>query len=177
MRPQSIRVQLPAAVAGLMSESVLTGYGKLATGGDFAPSSKQIKAQLAGLTPGCLFDAPVNNLAMADGCLAGLWLLHGFLDESHEISQSLKTSEGSFWHGVMHRIERDFWNSKYWYRQVGSHQVIDAMAARDSSYPEGLVDACELACEAGGDANVAEDVIAEWICLFEFCYENAQLIV
>ena len=173
MSPHSISVQLPAAVAGLMSESVLTGYGNLATGGDFSPSSKEVKTQLAGLTPGCLFDGSVSNLAMADGCLAGLWLLHGFLDESHDISQSLKTSEGSFWHGIMHRIERDFWNSKYWYRQVGSHQVIETMATRDSSYPEGLVDACERACEAGGDAEVAVDAIAEWICLFEFCYNSA----
>ena len=64
----------------------------------------------------------------------------------------LKTAEGSFWHGIMHRIELDFWNSKYWYRQVGSHQVIDAMAARDTNYPEGFVDACQRAHESGGDA-------------------------
>lgn len=173
MSAQNISVQLPAAVAGLISESVLTGYGKLATGDDFSSSGKEVQAQLEELTPGCLFDGPVTNLAMADGCLAGLWLLHGFLDESHEISQSLKTSEGSFWHGIMHRTEPDFWNSKYWYRQVGSHQVIETMTARDSSYPDGFVDACERACESGGDAEVAAAAIAEWICLFEYCYENA----
>ena len=139
MSPQSINVQLPAAVAGLVSESALAGYGNLATGGDFSSSNKEIKAQLAGLTPGCLFDDSVSNLAMADGCLAGLWLLHGFLDESHEISQSLKTSEGSFWHGIMHRIERDFWNSKYWYRQVGSHQVIDCLLYTSPSPRDGLL--------------------------------------
>ena len=110
---------------------------------------------------------------MADGCLSGLWLLHGFLDESHDISQALKTAEGSFWHGIMHRIEPDFWNSKYWYHQVGSHQVIDALAARRSDYPDGFVDACQRAHESGGDSEVASDAIAEWICLFEFCYRNA----
>ena len=47
------------------------------------------------------------------------------------------------------------------------------MAARNSSYPAGLVDACERACEVGGDAEVAVDAIAEWICLFEFCYNSA----
>ena len=72
MSPQSINVQLPAAVAGLVSESALAGYGNLATGGDFSSSNKEIKAQLAGLTPGCLFDDSVSNLAMADGCLACL---------------------------------------------------------------------------------------------------------
>jgi len=173
MSHNRINVQLPAVVAGLISEAALAGYGELVTGGDFS-TSKENKAQLAGLTPGCLFEGPVGNLAMADACLAGLWLLHGFLDESHEISQSLKTSEGSFWHGIMHRIERDFWNSKYWYRQVGPHQVIEMMTARDSSYPEEFVDACERACKVGGDVEVALDAIAEWVCLFEFCYENAQ---
>ena len=173
MTLHSINIQLPPAVSGLINESALTAYGRLSTGGEFSRGSKEIKTQLAGLTPGCLFDTPVKNLAMADGCLAGLWLLHGFLDESHEISQSLKTAEGSFWHGIMHRIEPDFWNSKYWYRQVGSHQVIEAMAARNSEYPDGFVDACQRAHESDGDAEVASDAIAEWICLFEHCYRNA----
>ena len=107
---------------------------------------------------------------MADGCLAGLWLLHGFLDESHEISQSLKTAEGSFWHGIMHRIEPDFWNSKYWYRQVGSHQVIQAMAAENSAYPDGFVDALLMNLVA---IPKWPATLAEWICLFEHCYRNA----
>ena len=174
MNPQSISVQPPPAVAELISDSALANYGKLAAGDDFSRSSKDVQTRLASLTPACLFAAPVSNIGMADGCLSGLWLLHGFLDESHEISQSLKTSEGSFWHGIMHRIESDFWNSKYWYRQVGSHQVIDDMTARNSEYPNGFVDACERANESGGDADVAGDAIAEWICLFEHCYRNAS---
>ena len=173
MASQSISIQLPTSVSALISKSALTNYGKLATGEEFSRGNKETKKQLSGLTPSCLFSTEVNNLSMADGCLAGLWLLHGFLDESHEISQSLKTVEGSFWHGIMHRIEPDFWNSKYWYRQVGSHQVIDAMAVRCASYPDGFVDACERAHESGGDADVANDAIAEWICLFEHCYRNA----
>ena len=173
MPQHNISVQLPASVAGLVTESALDAYGKLATGDGFSPGGKAIKAQLADLTPGCLFESPVTNLAMADGCLSGLWLLHGFLHESHEISQSLKTPEGSFWHGIMHRIEADFWNSQYWYRQVGSHQVIDSMMDREVSYPNGFVDACQRAHEAGGDVEVANVAIVEWICLFEHCYNNA----
>ena len=173
MTPHQISVQLPPAVAGLISQSALTNYGKLATGDEFSRGSTEVKAQLNDATPGCLFTAPVRNRPMADACLAGLWLLHGFLDESHQISQSLKTAEGSFWHGIMHRIEPDFWNSKYWYRQVGSHEVINAMSARNSEYPDGFVDACERAHEVGGDPEVASDAIAEWICLFEYCYRNA----
>src|SRR3972149_251074 len=44
---------------------------------------------------------------MAACCLAGAWLLYDYLDNSHTISQSIKTHTGSFWHGIMHRREGD----------------------------------------------------------------------
>src|SRR5262245_24905061 len=49
---------------------------------------------------------------MARCCLAGLWLLYDFLDESHAISQEIDSSSGSYWHGIMHRREPDFTNAK-----------------------------------------------------------------
>ena len=55
--------------------------------------------------------------------LAGALWLHGFLEESHVISQGLGSSEGSYWHALMHRSEPDFSNSKYWYRRVGKHAI------------------------------------------------------
>ena len=47
------------------------------------------------------------------------------------------------------------------------------MMDREVSYPNGFVDACQRAHEAGGDAEVANVAIVEWICLFEHCYNNA----
>lgn len=72
-------------------------------------------------------DAHLVDLEMARCCLAGVWLLHDFLNESHAISQQIETSSGSFWHGVMHRREGDFSNAKYWFRQVGPHPVFDEL--------------------------------------------------
>src|SRR3974390_1770578 len=58
----------------------------------------------------------VRDRDMAMGCLAGLWLVHDFLDESHRISQDIATTSGSYWHGIMHRREPDPDNAKYWFR-------------------------------------------------------------
>jgi hypothetical protein len=60
---------------------------------------------------------------------AGLWLLAGELDRSHSVSQILETAEGSYWHGIMHRREGDFWNAKYWFRRVGRHPVLEQLAS------------------------------------------------
>lgn len=65
----------------------------------------------------------ISDHDYASACLSAIWLHHDFLDESHTISQSIYTNTGSFWHGIMHRREGDYWNSKYWFRQVGNHPV------------------------------------------------------
>src|SRR6516165_1333879 len=60
--------------------------------------------------------AKAKDQSFASTCLAGLWLFHDFLDESHAISQDIDTIEGSYWHAILHRREPDYVNSKYWFR-------------------------------------------------------------
>ncbi len=80
--------------------------------------------RLRGLTPAALLDGrQAADGGMAQACLAGLWLYHDYLDESHAISQEIHTPSGSFWHGILHRREGDFDNAKYWFRRVGNHAV------------------------------------------------------
>jgi hypothetical protein len=95
------------------------------------PGEPQMAARelLNALTPATVV-APraVADRDLALACCAALWLRLDFLDESHEISQSIDTPEGSFWHGVMHRREPDFMNARYWFRRVGRHKVYGPLA-------------------------------------------------
>ncbi|MEM9351524.1 MAG: hypothetical protein AAGA92_00780 [Planctomycetota bacterium] len=114
----------------------------------------------------------------ADCCLAGVWLLHSYLDESHSISQGVSTPDGSYWHGVMHRREGDYSNAKYWFRRVGGdHPVFAAVAAAcgDPRWsPAEFVDACEAAAAGGrGAERCVETQRLEWALLFEHCYRAA----
>lgn len=116
---------------------------------------------------------------MARCTLAGVWLLHDFLDRSHSISQGVETATGSYWHGIMHRREGDFSNAKYWFRRVGAHPaLVDVESAAtalgyDRWDPYDFVDACESA-SAGGDRSLCEQVQqAEWEILLDYCYRRA----
>ncbi len=86
------------------------------------------KSQLDSLTVEQLL-APEKIVSKEDAELvkAALYLKHGFLEESHVISQGVASSTGSYWHGIMHRHESDISNSKYWYARVGSHPVLEAV--------------------------------------------------
>ena len=140
-------------------------------------------------------DTKVVDHDMAAGCIAGVWLLYDYLDESHSISQGIHTTSGSYWHAIMHRREVDFSNAKYWFHKVGTHPVFEPLAARAASIaendpqtdaidklatggpwdPMAFVDLCERVEQGLPDVGQECELIqqAEWELLFHYCYENA----
>jgi len=54
---------------------------------------------------------------------AGLHLWNESLDRSHTISQEITNATGSYWHALMHRMEGDYSNAKYWFQDVGHHPI------------------------------------------------------
>lgn len=137
--------------------------------------------RLADLGPGSPVQAVRDTLRTLDlpaTCRAGLWLYFDFLHESHEISQDIDTPDGSFWHALMHRREPDPFNSKYWWRRVGSHpvlkQLLEQVPALGYTYtnPADFVDFCERV----RGTNSPDEVLAkrvqllEWQLLFAHCW-------
>ena len=135
----------------------------------------------------------ITNKTSARLCVAGLWLLHNHLEECHKIAQSIKTSDGSYWHAIMHRREGDFLNSKYWFRRVSEHEIfpellkkakkvvtqgdpesqINVLVTQSQWDPLTFVDLCEAAKHGKANAEFCQSIQQiEWKLLFDYCYKK-----
>lgn len=128
---------------------------------------------------------------MASCIRSGLLLRGDFQEESHTISQSIGSPEGSYWHAIMHRLEPDYSNSKYWFNRVGPHPLYEELAAHAASVanaellqeicapswdPFRFTDACESAVcgrlrEYRRDLDQLQEL--EFDLLFGYCYSRA----
>jgi hypothetical protein len=93
------------------------------------PHDPRLDEQIAALsveafTPGG-GEAKLNGLALK----AGLHLFNDSLDASHAISQGIETDLGSYWHGIMHRMEGDYGNANYWFYHAGEHPIHSELLA------------------------------------------------
>ncbi len=97
---------------------------------------------------------------------SALLLWHDHLDASHELSQGIETPSGSFLHGIMHRREPDYWNSKYWFRRIGSHHCLATIAKRVASLPGD---------DAGSGAQLIRGGIWDPLVFVDLCEQVASL--
>lgn len=74
-------------------------------------------------------DLAVNHLLELDSSLIGssceamLWLRIGRIDRAHDIVQDATSSVQAYIHGIVHRLEGDYWNANYWFRRVRDQKL------------------------------------------------------
>ena len=85
------------------------------------PWQADLNARIEGLEPG--------GDSAAQAVQAGLFLWNDDLDRCHKIAQELPDEFGAYLHGVMHRREPDYSNSKYWFRRVGEAPLFPQLRA------------------------------------------------
>jgi hypothetical protein len=119
--------------------------------------------------------------------LSGLFLRLDNWEKSHQLSQELDTAEGTYWHGIAHRLEPDYGNAGYWFRRVGQHAIFPQLHAAASSILTGQRIKWQLSerwdpflflrwCEEANEGGKQEELAAasaiqnvEWELLFEWC--------
>ena len=160
----------------ILSLSPDTAYQRLVVTGDGNAEAKRL---LQPLSAADLLAEPVRGRESAEALLAGLWLWHDWLDESHRISQGIASATGSYWHAIMHRREGDFSNSKYWYARCRQHPALpelETAAMRAGLDPRAqanrLVDLVESASRNA--QNLPDSALVrlqklEWQTLFDWC--------
>jgi hypothetical protein len=161
----------------------------LAFGPCVSPASRDL---LRSLDTADLF-APSQVAAddYAAAARSGLFVYLSCMDDAHAIAQEIHTATGSYWHGILHRMEPDFSNARYWFRRVGRHEIFPALRAAAAALagedipefrnaaqwdPFAFIDLCEQEGGSGSGkrAKALERVqLAEWQLLFDFCCRRA----
>lgn len=126
---------------------------------------------------------PAERRADALAYQAGLHLLNDSLEPAHELAQQIETSTGSYWHGIMHRLEGDYGNAQYWFARVGRHPVMDEMRRQvESVSPGESWDPFRFVEQVRRQAVLRRDETTDWLeqlqsmeaqLLLRYCYRQA----
>jgi hypothetical protein len=121
-----------------------------------------------------------------DAAMAGLWLYFSCFEEAHRLIDSPRTTEGEYWHAILHRQEPDAGNAAYWFRRVDKHPIFEKLAVEAKEIlqrypgaefraghwdPFAFVHFCERARQQPGSTQeqaAREIQRAEWQLLFDY---------
>ncbi|MFM8402682.1 MAG: hypothetical protein ACKOAU_07570 [Pirellula sp.] len=112
------------------------------------------------------------------------YLRIGLMEPAHGNVQDATLGIEAYVHGVIHRMEGDYWNAKYWFARVQDAQLLTSIAkhieelgsapgilAQEWTGPESFVNACQARRSAPNDALV-DLAWLEWQALWRIAKEK-----
>jgi hypothetical protein len=134
------------------------------------------RARLRGTSAGELF----SRRRAPQAALSGLYVYFSCFEEAHNLAQNIDTTEGSYWHAIIHRQEPDAGNAAYWFRHAGAHPIFPALAGAAEIQPPwdpfAFIEMCEQARRQPGselEARARAIQRIEWQLLFDYCARAA----
>lgn len=125
----------------------------------------ELSKQIEQATDQLITDKEEPSALAVKATRSGLLLWNDDLHTSHNYSQEISEPLGSYWHGIMHRREGDYGNSKYWFRKAGAeHPVYDSLFQQGCEIwpelkswgtwkPDRFVDEIERVVSAGNESS------------------------
>ncbi|MBX9602065.1 MAG: hypothetical protein K2X35_13705 [Bryobacteraceae bacterium] len=132
---------------------------------------------VAGQAPGAARDR-ISATQLPAAVLAGLWIYFADFDGAHRAAPGDASREGSYWHGIPHRMEPDAANAMYCFRSAGRHAIHSDLAREARAvWPESPVPWDGEQYVRFRDEwrePVEEDTaravqVVEWRLLFDYC--------
>jgi len=146
------------------------------------PPDKRLIAKVAAAKDQEITEGKNSNV----GCIRSLlFLAAGGIDQAHRLAQELPTSTASYIHGMVHRIDDDFGNARYWFRRARvapaaaeMYRRAAATSATVASHPNWDPFAVSAMVEASRIDGVSEELRAvlavEFEVLLEFLCNPAE---
>ena len=117
-----------------------------------------------------------------------LYLRIGSMEPAHSHVQDATRGLGAYIHGVLHRMEQDYWNAKYWFARVNDPELTDfidvqirraatGQGSRIDSWsgPAAFVDMCQSSCTDAGHGqqdHLVRLALWEWQALWEIAKQK-----
>ena len=143
--------------------------------GASVPAGAGVEERLVSLTPKQVgLDGKVAASGDWDLFCGGLLYAANLLGKAHEIFQEAQSSEGSYWHGMLHRREGDFSNALYWIRRAGPIPALSGIA--DFS-PSAFGADCSAAAARGAEPpHLLELQRREWTAMMVWSWRRLALL-
>lgn len=108
-------------------------------------------------------DLPSGNTdAEVIALVASLHLRNDDLIVSHGYAQEIEhDATGAYWHGIMHRMERDYPNASYWFMRAGEHPVLAIIKQRTAEWLEQEQEQVADALASSGVSSRMKDLMLE----------------